>query len=177
MPQELADATFVKILFKLRRELGKVAGGEGNVRVLARRGKVPNLTGELDILLRPKGFGVDPNAVAAAGRNFTPLRRVVGITIRTRNAEDEVASDLSWLTKTDVGHLLIEEKVANVVQLFFPTDDDTREGTPLCIEPPRIINSMEPERNMQSADGKWGESELLLEVIYDAGLQTTADFQ
>jgi hypothetical protein len=159
-------ATIREIVLGLREALLAVQPDMRRIYVVGRRpnNKLPNLVGDRDILIRPRGFTVGD--VAGAGRSNTIMRRLVDIVLRDRLMVDQSEHDLQWLTKEAVGHLAYEDRVIDALQMWLGNAADNElllvgEG-----EPARLVAGSDAERDFQAADGKWGASVLTLEVVY-----------
>lgn len=121
------------------------------------KSKVPNLAGDRDIILRPGAGTPDGAAVLGGGRITTFERRTLNVTLRTRNALDQVASDSNWLLDDD-GHLAFEDQVIDALQINYPIVSQLA----VYKEPMRYMGVSEPRTN----ENKWGESIVQFEIKY-----------
>lgn len=160
---------FADIIAAVRTELGtNVLKDVNRVKPIARRTKVPELNGDIDILLRPRGVSPITN-VDGAGRTDMRMRRILEVIPRLRWAIDEMTEDKNFLLDVN-GFLALEDKIIDRLELFQPTN---KAGTAfLTYEPMRFIGTGDLDKDIKP-DGKWGISTLLYEVCYVQDLDQT----
>lgn len=172
-------ATIRKILLELRKELLKVVQDEKRVTIVAQRppNHTPTLSAGRDILIRPRGFVVDQNTVAAAGRAYTPIRRQIELILRSTRSTDTVNADRKFLTEEGIGQVEFEDQVFDVIQMWQGNVESVVDGDPLLLvgegEPVRVVSGGDAARDFVSPDGKWGASTIVIEVMYRQELDQT----
>lgn len=159
-------ATTRQIVMALRDRLARTFGD--HVYVIAKRpsNRIPNLVGNRDILIRPRGFDALEPTVGASGRANTPIRRKFDVVLRSRLATDQVQHDLKWLTDEGTGHLDFEDAVFDALQMWM---GNAETGDELLVgdgEPVRVVAGGDAERMYDSPDGRWGASVLVLDLTY-----------
>jgi hypothetical protein len=155
-------ATTRQIVMALRDRLARTFGD--HVYVIAKRpsNRIPNLVGNRDILIRPRGFDTVGETVVAAGRSNTPIRRKFDIVLRSRLAIDSVQQDLKWLEE----QFDFEGAVFDALQMWMGNPETGEELLVGEGEPSRVVAGSDPERMYDSPDGRWGASVLVLDLTY-----------
>jgi len=83
---------------------------------------VPTYQGDQDVLIRPMEENKEPGMLEGSGRVDDRRDRKIFIYCRTRLYLDQVDSDLARLSDASLGHLALEDAVANAVEIWAATD-------------------------------------------------------
>lgn len=164
----MSAAAFREILAAVTTQLvtKQIVPDPGRVCVIARDPRdVPFVNSEMDILLRVRGFTPDDAQYIGAGREFCRNDRVLDVTPRLRDARDDVATDLAWLTDSKSGHLALEDSIYDALEEFFPPRLD---NTPMLIVPMWLIRTSDAVRGLRSTNSawSWGQSTMSFMVSY-----------
>src|SRR5690242_12156619 len=110
---------FGAILLLLKSRLADVLSvPDETIKLIGRNNtQAPALTSQMDVLVRPSRFPV----IEKAGRIDTRFVRTIYIFPRVQMMLDEADRDEMFLTN-DAGIFEIEEKIANALHRWFPTD-------------------------------------------------------
>ena len=128
------------------------------------RKQVPHFQADQDVVIRPRGFKIEKIITDQVGRWETTLRRRIDFTCRTRLGVDESDRDESWLQHASFGHILLEEKVVDAMQEFFPADAS---GNHLVREPMLLTDGLDPDKEQDDELVEWGQSTVSFDVVYD----------
>lgn len=100
--------------------------------IISIRKKVPRFTGDSDIIIRKGGFKVKREVTDYGGRHDTRIVRRIEIICRSRLDLDEPASDETFLLDETLGHVALEELVADCLQDHLLTESDDSDNAILC---------------------------------------------
>lgn len=156
---------FATIVLVLRQRLADITLLDiSRVVVVADRAKLPKprVPAEQHLRIRPLGRTSLDNP--GAGRLQDRKKRTVAIDVITRSMADQQNSDLFALTDETEGHLQLEDKVLNALDLHTPATADSP-PVPYCFEPIRETTTDDPNRP-QPGDG-FTASTIYFEVPYN----------
>jgi hypothetical protein len=132
----------------------KVVTDPARVLVIARdQSQVPFIDSEMDILLRVRSLTVDDAQYIGAGREFCRNDRIIDVIPRTRDARDDVATDLAWLTDETLGHLALEDQIYDALEEFSPVR--AADGMDLLIVPLHLLRTSDPVRGTRASNAAW----------------------
>ena len=141
------------------------------VLIVARpESEVPHFGAEQDVLIRPLGEQPVPSD---AGRYNMMRSRKVRVTVRTRVLLDPADQDITRLTDLSLGHLALEDAVADALELCQPNDagDITGvKGNWLVDEPVRTLSLSETRPDPRARE--WIESSLECEIVYSRAISS-----
>lgn len=109
-------------------------------------------------------YGPSPSTNAGAGRRFRPTARMVRLYLYLRRSSDRAGDDTLALTDDTEGMWEFEEQVADVLDDWFPLNED--ESELLTIEPLHPSDSTGPPERKPEDDIGVIRSSLLYEVNY-----------
>jgi hypothetical protein len=162
----VARASFRDILTSVRTQLvNYVQLNENQIKVVARE-DVPYWPSTQYLLLRPRSIVPQPGWNSGAGRVSTVVSRNLLVMVRTKLWTDVADQDAFWLSSDPTeSHILLEEKVADALHEFFPTDTS---GNHLTIQGLKLTPSPEPVKAPQ--EPSWGQTALEFSIFYQLNL-------
>lgn len=101
------------------------------IAAVANPGDVPHQGAEQDILIMPRDESPEV-AVDGGGRYVNLRKRTIEVAARTRLRLDTAQGDEIRLTDTSLGHLALEDLIADALENWFPLDGTT--GDALCTD-------------------------------------------
>lgn len=159
-------SAFKPIIQAIKDKLVEDLGWEThNVKILV-RDTVPAFGGSQHILLRPQAPVPIPGWEDGAGRVATVWTRDVLCILRTRLSIDTSDDDSEVLLNDDFGHYVIEEAIADSLQMYQPEDELSNI---LTAQPIRVRPSPVPEKELPEGKG-WIVSGFVLGVDYQLDL-------
>jgi hypothetical protein len=123
-PPTVLRTNFGKILLALRDAVVAGTGLDVSHVLVTCRGDVPHYSGDQDVLLWSGGERSDWEQINSAGPLDDRRVRRLRIVMRTRVVLDPADQDLIRLTEDNLGHIALEDRTLDSVQLFFAQDDD-----------------------------------------------------
>lgn len=153
---------FANLLVALRERLSQATDDDtSRVHVVLDPERVPFTIGDWDLLLVPGGES-DLPAIDGGGRYVNLRSRDVQVVVRSRDWSDRRETDAVALTDTDKGHLILENAVMDVLELWTPTTDA---GATMLALPVEAGNVSAPARSRSRNQG-WTSSKISLSVSY-----------
>jgi hypothetical protein len=143
------------------------------VALLGRHQGPPAFQGDQDVWVQPGNLIPDPPQDQGSGRVAPVMRRIIVVAARTRLALDMSDRDDSLLTDLSLGHMYLEEAIANSLQHFLPRALDAT-GDNLLWEPMRLVPYQEPTDPEAPQGPQWEETRLAFEIAYVLYLNTGA---
>ena len=108
----------------------------------------PLFDGDQDVILRVMGERREGGMLEGAGRVDDRRTREIQVVMRSRVYLDQVEQDLIRLTDASLGHLWLEDAVADALEIFMATDGDGNVlTTPWYLEGPTAPQAMRNDRN------------------------------
>jgi hypothetical protein len=159
-----------EILVSLRQELATVTGlGLARVTVSVQDDGGPHYLADQDIVIvpleEPPG---QPSAYVGGGRVVDLRTRRVKILARTRCLLDPAGVDQARLLDLTLGHLVLEDRIYNTCQCWFPDDGA---GRLLLCEPAKTGTWSRPKQERDNPE--WVSSSLEVELTYLRQLDLT----
>lgn len=165
---EWRRASIGEIVLALRTYLVSETGlDDSRVVVTALpRESVPRLAAAQDLLIRVLGETPDTPVIDGAGRHDNRRHRTLEVTPRTRVSLDRLDQDLVRLTDESLGHLALEDMVADALELYHLED-----GPDVMAAPLRVMQLTAPER--LQTDKHWIASSFTVALTYRRDMDVT----
>lgn len=133
------------------------------VYVIAQPEHLGHFQGDQWISIRPGGFTRLIPISDGSSRIMTHLSRVVKVHCYTRLALDHSGEDYFWLLHEQLGHLALEDVVANALDDWLPISAD---GNMLALCNVKLLGGTEPTKEDRAKAPGWGQSVLEFAVHY-----------
>lgn len=98
-----------------------------------------------------------------SSRICTYLSRQLEVVCHTRLALDYAAEDYIWLVHNSLGHLALEDAVANAMDDWLPMDNS---GNVLTLQPVKLLGGRAPTKEERVKAPGWGLSVIQFAVAY-----------
>lgn len=118
-------SSFRDILLALRSQILNSLGWDPTrVLVVADEEEdVPHLTGDQDVLIRPRGESPEAGVIDASGRVDNYRIRRATVFLRSRVLLDVVGDSVVRLTDQALGHTVLEDQICDAAEAFFALDN------------------------------------------------------
>lgn len=125
---------------------------------------VPHWCAPFEVLLSPAEENARDEFYSGAGRYDSRSLRSFQVTVRTRLDLDQTGRDVTRMTSTSLGHLILEWYVKDALQGLTPTVNDTDDLQDLTDYPLHWRGTSRPVHDPQ--DHSWVSSTLTFECGY-----------
>lgn len=170
MPAHVASA-FRTILLAVRAELAEfLEWHESRIHIVAGDTEVPYRTGDQDIVLRAGDERPDREAIDGGGRRNNKRMRSFEVEVRTRMVLDPTDEDLQRLTTASTGHMALEDRVCDCLEVWYPIDDGDNVLTSQALRLHGLSKARRDRGNPQWVTSTWD-----VEVLYRRDLDETRE--
>lgn len=161
-------ASASEVILLLRDALGvSLSWGVDRIPVVAGAVEVPHLFGDQEVIIRVLGEKADRAQIDSAGRRINRRTRRLEVECRTRLVLDVSHEDRLRLTKDTVGHMTLEDVVADCLECTLSTATDSN-GDVLVVGVVRVHDLTDPKPDRDARE--WVSSKWSVEFAYDRAL-------